>query len=254
MFGFKWEFRGVDHGRRDVLRGALGAGVTLVFGRKGGDAFDKQGKEEKVERKMLDSFDDLKKSPEDVYLLLFEPDNRPGGADDFIADGAKAVGYAGPNHWHSEVMYFDQAKRQWMVMGCRPPTCTKDYPLGDLLKNPAYKNCPINIKHAKVPVDRQLEARKWFTEHLQGEVYKLSGPDKTNCSDAAAELAKEAKMDGVEKIEVLTRRRLLGIPGLSGFLQKYQIGNLDQFLRRDDLLFPDELESLGKYVGTIIVR
>ncbi|HBB02393.1 MAG: hypothetical protein US89_C0013G0012 [Candidatus Peregrinibacteria bacterium GW2011_GWF2_38_29] len=245
---------GVDHGRRDVLRGALGAGVTLVFGRKSGDAFDKQGKEEKVERKMLDSFDDLGKGPEDVYLLLFEPDNKPGGADDFIADGAKTVGYAEPNHWHSEIMYFDQAGNQWMVMGCRPPTCAKDYPLDDLLKNSAYKNCPINIKHAKVPVDKQLEARKWFTEHLQGEIYSLSGSRKSNCSDAAFDLAREAKMDGVEKIEALTRRRLLSVPGLGDFLKKYQIGSLDQFLHRDDLLFPDELESLGEYIGTIIIR
>ena len=151
----------------------------------------------------------------------------------------------------SEIMYFDQAGNQWMVMGCRPPTCAKDYPLDDLLKNSAYKNCPINIKHAKVPVDKQLEARKWFTEHLQGEIYSLSGSRKSNCSDAAFDLAREAKMDGVEKIEALTRRRLLSVPGLGDFLKKYQIGSLDQFLHRDDLLFPDELESLGEYIGTL---
>lgn len=244
----------VDQGRRNFLKNcALGAGM-LVFGRKSGDAFDKHGKEEIVERKWLDSFDDLKKGPEDVYLLLFEPDNKPGGADDFIAEGTKTVGYAAPNHWHAEIMYFDQAKRQWMIMGCRPPTCTKDYPLDDLFKNSDYKNCPINIKHAQISVEKQLDARKWFTEHLDNKPYNLRGPNKTNCADSVAGLAKAAKMDGVEEVETLTRRRLFSVPGLSEFLKKHQFDSLDEFLHRDDLLFPDELESLGEYVGTIVVR
>ena len=143
-------------------------------------------------------FNSLPKGPEDIYLILFE--NNPDDDlrdDEFIAEAAESTGhYSAPFQWHVEIMYYNLDRKEWLVMGCRPPRCSMDYPVKELLQH--YQQPTIRINHLKVPVKKQIEAREFFAKRFQGKTYALAGPNETNCSDVPKELSDELRIGKVK--------------------------------------------------------
>ena len=193
-------------------------------------------------------FNSLPKGPKDIYLILFE--NNPDDVlhdDEFIAEAAEATGhYSAPFQWHVEIMYYNLDRKEWLVMGCRPPRCSMDYPVKKLLQH--YRQPTIRINHLKVPVKKQIEAREFFAKRFQGETYALAGPNKTNCSDVLKELSDEL---GIGKVKSFTKKELTKMPAIRKFLRRYQHETINDLLKRDDITFPDAFENTGTKLGIL---
>lgn len=222
--------------RRDFLKVAIASvGATLA-----GPAKAAESNERKV------GLDGLPKGPEDIYLLLFE--NNPSDDrtdDDFIADAANAAGYSKPNQWHTEIMYFNQQSQAWMVMGCRPPTCSEDYPASQLLSE--HRSDNIRVNHLQISVAQQVQARKYFESRFQGKPYSLGGPSENNCADVPKELARTLGINGIRSY---TRAELLKMPKVLGFLSQRDL-TMGQVLQRPSITFPDEFENVGTRLGIL---
>lgn len=193
-------------------------------------------------------FDYLPKNPELVYLLLFEQEpydrNR---SDDFIAQAAQLVGYHHPLYWHAEVVYFDPNKQEWMAIGCRPPTCSSDFPIYKLMDQ--FRGYTAHVKQVHIPLEQQAQARKWFEENLQGQPYHLAGPRSTNCTDAAVELGKQAGVQDIQHVRRVTRDELREAFGINDFLLRWDLPSVDSVVKRDSIIFPNALEQVGRYMG-----
>ncbi len=201
---------------------------------------------EERDREKQVTLESLPKGPEDVYLLLFE--NNPSDErsdDDFIAGAAEAAGYSAPFQWHVEIMYFHPQHKEWMIMGCRPPRCSMDYPASDLLSH--HRGHTVRVNHLKVSVKKQKEAREFFTRQFQGRKYALAGPSKTNCSDVPAAMSNKL---GVGNVRTFTRSQLAGLEAIREFLRRHG-STLDEVLQRDDLIFPDAFENVGRRLGIL---
>jgi hypothetical protein len=201
-------------------------------------------REESQEKEV--SLSDLSKGPEDVYLLLFE--NNPNDRrkdDEFIAEAAAAAGYQKPYQWHVEIMYFKKESQEWMVMGCRPPHCSLDYPLKTLLRTHGRDN--VRVNHLKIPIGQQKKAREIFIKTFQGKAFSLLGPSATNCADVPDALAAALELKGARK---LTRRHLLSLNSVKEFLTSREIDG-DEIMARDSIIFPDEYESWGEKLGIL---
>lgn len=232
--------------RRDALRVLIGAGAALTLGCVPQSAYAQ--KTDKFKQHI--DFNDLPKNPEYVYLLLFEnnPNDR-NTSDDFIADAERVMGYDAPNYWHSEIAYFDQRTEQWMAIGCRPPKCSSDFPVDQLQRN--LRGYTVAVRQLHVPMDQQVEARKWFETNLQGQPYNLAGPRSTNCTDAVVELGRHGRIKEVQGLRAKTRDEIKKRPGISGFLGRWNLSSVDDVMHRDSIVFPDELEKAGKFIGTM---
>ena len=192
-------------------------------------------------------FSSLPKGPEDIYLILFE--NKPDDNlrdDDFITDAAEAVGYTPPFQWHVEIMYYNHDHNEWLVMGCRPPQCSMDYPVKELLQH--YQQPTIRINRLKVPVEKQIGARKFFAKRFQGKPYALAGPNETNCSDVPKELSDELR---IGKVKSFTKQELTKIPAIRTFLRRYRYKTINDLLKRDNITFPDAFENTGTRLGIL---
>ena len=232
--------------RRDALRRMLAGGAALI------SAFTPLSThaEEPDKLKAYIDFDNLPKDEEYVYLLLFEnnPNDR-NTSDDFIADAAQTMGYGHPNYWHSEVAYFDQDKKEWMAVGCRPPTCSGDLPVSQLKSK--FRGYKVSVRQLHVPLGQQTKARQWFEQNLQNQPYNLAGPLLTNCTDAVVALGQQGNVKEVQGIRYKTRDEIKNRQGIAGFLDRWKKASVDDILYRDSIVFPDELEKMGKHIGTM---
>lgn len=216
----------------------------------GGASGDNQHVSRPKANQELSAMSDLPKGAEDVYLLLFR--NNPHDQrrdDDFIAEAEQVMGYSAPNYWHTEIAYFNHDQQKWMVMGCRPPKCSMDFPLSELAQE--LRGYKADIKHVRIPMQQQLQARSWFASHLQGQTYNLAGPRSTNCADAVIELGKAGNFPEVSSIRAITRDEMRARPGISQFLRKWGLSSIDDVVQRDSLVFPAQLKDLGRHVRTV---
>ncbi|MBI4994963.1 hypothetical protein HZC21_04965 [Candidatus Peregrinibacteria bacterium] len=192
-------------------------------------------------------FECLPKNPEYVYLLLFEQEPYDGNkSDEFITEAAKLAGYNG-QYWHTEIVYFDQKKYEWMAIGCRPPTCSSDFPVYRLQYQ--FRGYTAAVRQLRVPLEKQAQARKWFENALQGQPYDLAGPHSTNCTDAVVGLGQKAGV--LQDIRRVTRDEFSRLPGIRAFLFKWDLPSVDSVMKRESIIFPDELENIGRYIGTM---
>lgn len=225
--------------RRDFLTALTGA--TAAFLVQPAQAAEKGEDEPRI------ALSALPKGPEDIYIVLFENNQRDArNDDDFIAGAAEAVGYEVPFQWHVEIMYFSAQKREWMFMGCRPPQCSMDKPALPFLAR--HKTQKIRVNRLSVPVNQQKQARQFFQDQFQGQAFNLTGPSATNCADVPAALAASLGMGNVKR---MTRDQLLKIPKLREFLQKTKRTDVDGILHRPDIIFPDEFENFGQRLGIL---
>lgn len=195
-------------------------------------------------------FECLPKNPEYVYLLLFKQEfsvNPERKDDDFIADAAKLAGYRGQQYWHTEIVHFDPKKHEWMAIGCRPPTCSGDFPVSQL-KN-QFEGYTATVRRLRVPSEKQAQAREWFEGTLQGQPYHLAGPRSTNCTDAVVGFGQEAGVQDVRNIRRVTRDEISRSPGINAFLLRWDLPSVKSVMRRESIIFPSELENVGQYMG-----
>jgi hypothetical protein len=234
--------------RRDALCRMLAGGATLI------SAFTPLSihAEESDKLKIHIDFNDLPKDEEYVYLLLFENNpNDKNTSDDFIVDATQTMGYGHPNYWHSEVAYYDKDKEEWMAAGCRPPTCSGDFPVSQLKRDLNFKGYKVSVRQLHVPLEQREQALQWFKQHLQGQPYNLAGPLLTNCTDAVVALGQQGNVKGAQGIRYKTRDEIKNRSGIAGFLDRWKKASVDDILHRDSIVFPDELEKVGKHIGTM---
>lgn len=197
-------------------------------------------------------FECLPEDPKSVYLLLFEQkDSVRKEADDFIADAARLAGYRAPFYWHVELVYLNPNRSgcndKWMAIGCRPPTCSSDFPVGELKEQ--FRGYTAAVRRLRVPLEKQDKARQWFENVLQGQPYHMAGPRSTNCTDAAVELGQQAGILDVRDVRRVTREELSRAPGAGSFLLRWDLPSVDRVMKRESIVFPDELENVGTYMG-----
>lgn len=231
-------------GRREAL-GLIGAAILIACG-----ATTKPYREDEKTEYSSDfiDFECLPKNPEYVYLLLFEQEPYDGNrSDDFIAQAAHLVGYKDPLYWHAEVVYFDTNKGEWMTIGCRPPTCSSDFPVYKLMNQ--FEGYTAHVRQLHIPLEKQAQAREWFEENLQGQDYELAGPRSTNCTDAVVGLGRQAEVQNIRSVRRVTRNELREAFGINDFLLRWDLSSVDSVVKRDSIIFPNALENVGRYMG-----
>jgi len=197
-------------------------------------------------------FEWLPEGPEDVYLFLFEqkPSVRDKD-DDFIADAARLAGYHDPFYWHAELVYPNPNRRgcndKWMAIGCRPQTCSSDFPVSDLMEQ--FRGYTATVRRLRVPLENQAQARKWFETFLQGQPYHMAGPRSTNCTDAAVGLGQQAGVLDARDVRRVTRDELSRASGVNSFLMRWDLPSVDRVMKRESIIFPNELKDVGQYMG-----